>query len=417
MPKEGKDKVRVPRPSPPFLVNMSAVPAFEFPAPNWLQSVHLTWQPIIGRDQRPIGMRLRIVPGAAAASATAEALLASVLNGFVAGDDAAFPQGLVLLAAEEVAMDGSLLHWRPPRNVMLEVAAERLAGEAQLQMATELQRQGVRLALNATSAPAPSRLPLRFQYVVQPASSTTDAASRSGLLMTGIPSRAAVQDAFARGAHALIGWPLEEPVREAPGALQPAQKAVLELIRLLQAEADPRALERAFAADPVLAYLLLTLANSPAFRRGQPIGSVTQAITLLGYRRLLKWLVLLLVIASKGSRALPQSYVAVTRGFFMENLAEAQRKLSLREDCFVTGAFSLLASITGIDAERLLKEVELPPTIVQAVLHGEGPAGSLLKLARALENERTPAEEGELGAINASLLRALAAADALQNLV
>jgi len=101
----------------------------------------------------------------------------------------------------------------------------------------------------------------------------------------------------------------------------------------------------------------------------------------------------------------------------MENLAEAQRKLSLREDCFVTGAFSLLASITGIDAERLLKEVELPPTIVQAVLYGEGPAGSLLKLARALENERTPAEEGELGAINASLLRALAAADALQNLV
>jgi EAL and modified HD-GYP domain-containing signal transduction protein len=396
---------------------MSAVPAVALPEPSCLQLVDLNWQPIIGRDQRPIGVRLNIVRGAAAGDVPAVELLAGVLNGFVAADDVAFPHGLVLLAAQGLPLDASLANWRPPRNVMLEVAADSLADAQQLQVAADLQRHGVRLVLNAAMAMPPSRLPLRFQYVVQPATTTTDPVAGSGVLATGAGSRDAVQAAFVRGAHAMIGWPLEEPVPEAPGTLQPAQKTVLELIRLLRADADAKVLERAFDADPVLAYLLLTLANSPAFRRGHPISSIAQAITLLGYRRLQKWLVLLLVIASKGSRALPQIYVAVARGFFMENLAEARRDLTLRDDCFVAGAFSLLGRITGIELEQLLEEVQLPPTIVQAVLHGEGPAGQLLALARALEGGQARPAMSEAGVVNTSLLRALAGADALQNLV
>lgn len=393
---------------------MSAVPAVALPEQDCLHLLEVNWQPIIGRDQRPIGVRLNIVPAAAGAVPAAD-LLASVLNGFVA-DDVGFPHGLVLLAAQGVPLDASLANWRPPRNVMLEVAAESLADAQQLQATTDLQRHGVRLVLNAHTTRPPSRLPLRFQYVVQPATAATDALAGSGVLVTGANSREAVQAAFGSGAHAIIGWPLDEPPPEAPGTLQPAQKAVLELIRLLQADADAQVLERAFDADPVLAYLLLTLANSPAFRRGHPISSVTQAITLLGYRRLQKWLVLLLVIASKSSRALPQIHVAVARGFFMENLAEARRELALRDDCFVTGAFSLLGRITGIELEQLLDDVNLPPAIARAVLHGEGPAGALLTLARALEAEQPRPATGEAGAASA-LLRALAAADALQNLV
>jgi EAL and modified HD-GYP domain-containing signal transduction protein len=387
------------------------------PEQDCLPLLSLNWQPMIGRDQRPIGMRLSIVPGAAAGSVPTADLLASVLNGFVAADDVGFPHGLVLLAAPGVPLDASLADWRPPRNVMLEVGSESLADAQQVQVTTDLQRRGVRLVLNAQTAAPPSRPPLPFQYVVQPSTAATDVIAGSGVLVTGAHSREAVQAAFGRGAHAIIGWPLEEPLPHATGTLQPAQKAVLELIRLLQADADAQALERAFDADPVLAYLLLTLANSPAFRRGHPISSVKQAIALLGYRRLQKWLVLLLVVASKGSRALPQIYVAVTRGFFMENLAEAQRNLALRDDCFVTGAFSLLGRITGIELEQLLEDVDLPATIVQAVLHGEGPAGRLLSLARALEGEKPRPAAGDAGPISASLLRALAAADALQNLV
>jgi EAL and modified HD-GYP domain-containing signal transduction protein len=387
------------------------------PAPNWLDALDLGWLPIVGREQRPIGMRVTLGARPGADGVPLAALLDSVLAGFVSDSEVTLPRGLVLLAPHGVPLDASLAVWTPPRNVMLEVPASTLADEAQVKAAAESQRQGVRLVLNAGPTPPRQRLPLSFQYVVAPARPPFDASAGSGVLALGAETRAMAQAAFDAGAHAMVGWPLEEPIPDAPGTLQPVQKAVLELIRLLQTEADTAALDRAFAADPVLTYLLLTLANSPAFRRGKPIGSVLQAITLLGYKRLLKWLVLLLVIASKGSRALPQIYAAVTRGFFIENMAEAARDAELRDDGFVTGAFSLLTLITGIDAERLFNEITLPETIVRAITRGDGPAGPLLTLARALEspNPHSPTSAPETN--NRALLKALACADALQSLV
>lgn len=391
------------------------------PRPDWLHAMSLRWSLIVARDRRPIGVRLTISPAEGASAAPAAELLASVLDGFVADGIATFPRGLVILAPQDVHIDDSLQHWSAPRNVLLEVPGTALTDSAQLGILAALQRHGARLVLNVGGAQPPATAHLSFQYVVTPATATVTSRAGSGVLVAGVRTLDQVQAAFANGAHAMIGWPLDEPVPEAPGSLQPVQKAVLELIRLLQTEADTADLERAFEADPVLTYLLLTLANSPAFRRGSAIGSVTQAITLLGYKRLLKWLVLLLVIASKGSKALPQIYAAVTRGFFMENAAEARGQRALRDDCFVTGAFSLLARITGIDADRLFKEVALPESVVQAVTAGDGPVAPLLASARARESDGarpgTADADSDLAVNNAALLQALACADALQSMV
>jgi EAL and modified HD-GYP domain-containing signal transduction protein len=398
---------------------MSAVPVTPppYPAARWLSGLDLRWHPIVGREQRPIGMHLSLNALAAAAGAPLVEILNSVLEGFVADGDTAFPRGLVVLAPRGVALDNSLAEWLPPRNVMLEVPSAVLFDERQVRVAADLQRQGVRLVLKADPPPGPGPFPLSFQYMVSPVWLSIATAAGSGVLVTGAQTRGQVLAAFDSGAHAMIGWPLEEPLPDAPGTLKPAQKAVLELIRLLQAEADSAHLERAFAADPVLNYLLLTLANSPAFRRGKPIASISHAIALLGYKRLLKWLVLLLVIASKGSRALPQIFAAVTRGFFIENLAEATGNTAVREDAFVVGAFSLLARITGIEPAQLFREVTLPDSIEQALLHGAGPVAPLLELARALESDDAPRAPQDPALVNASLLPARACADALQSLV
>jgi len=387
------------------------------PTPYVLEACELRWRPIVGRQQRPIGMHLSIRPARTPADAALAEVLNGVLDGFLGSGESTLPHGLVLLAPRGLPLDASLAQWLPPRNVMLEVPAATLVDARQVQAAADLQRQGVRLVLNAPPPLQPGQLPLSFQYVVSPAGHSAAVAAGSGLLIAGAASRDEVQAAFAAGAHAMIGWPLHEPVPNAPGTLQPVQKAVLELIRLLQAEAEATDLERAFAADPALNYLLLTLANSPAFRTGRPIGSVMQAITLLGYKRLLKWLVLLLVIASKGSRALPQIYAAVTRGFFIENMAAAAGHVALRDEGFVTGAFSLLPQITGIEAERLFGDVVLPETTLRAITRGEGPAAPLLALAQALEGDRPLPGPSPRGQINTALLQALSCADALQSLV
>jgi EAL and modified HD-GYP domain-containing signal transduction protein len=333
----------------------------------------------------------------------------------------------VVLAPLDLPLDDSLARWVAPRNVLLEVGQQALADPAGLKLLLEVQRHGVRLVLRVTDRAAlvRERLPL-FQYIATDAAACQQPAPRESALFALHPqSRSAVAGAFANGAHAVVGWPLAEAAVDATGQLQPQQRAVLELIRLVQSDADGKALERAFKAEPVLSYMLLTLANSPAFVRGTPIASIGQAISLLGYQRLVKWLVLLMVVAAKSSKALPFIYTAVARGFFMENLAAvAGAQGNARDECFVTGAFSLLDKITGRSLAQLFDEVPLPSAIAAALIDASGPYAAHLGLARALETadpETADSLSAELNLpraeINRALLQALAATDALQSAV
>jgi len=400
--------------------------AAALPTAASLDGVALRWSPVVGRDERPIGFRLDIAglaPGASLA-----ALLDAVLAGFT--DEASgMPHGLVLLAAPDRAPDESLGYWGAPRNVLLELDARALdAAEARERVALA-QKHGVRLALRVPGAewPAADRL-APFQYLVAPAGHAAGKPPRDiALLTAGAGTRAAVQAAFAAGANGVIGWPSEPPAGK--DELRPQQRALLNLIRLVQSDADTGDIEREFKRDPMLAYMLLTLANSPAFMRTQPIASLSHAIQLLGYQRLVKWLVLLLVIASKDSKALPAIYGAVLRGLLLENCATAaSASHTVRDQCFVVGAFSLLDRITGRSLARLTDEVPLPAPISAALNGAGGPYAAWLDLARAVEDEGAPHGARRIaaaaaplklsvGAVNAALLKALATNDALQTLV
>jgi EAL and modified HD-GYP domain-containing signal transduction protein len=236
-----------------------------------------------------------------------------------------------------------------------------------------------------------------------------------------------VQAAFAAGANGVIGWPADPPTDG--GELRPQQRALLNLIRLVQSDADTGDIEKEFKRDPMLAYMLLTLANSPAFMRTSPIASLSHAIQLLGYQRLVKWLVLLLVIASKDGKALPAIYGAVLRGLLLENCATAAgASHTVRDQCFVVGAFSLLDRITGRSLARLTDEVPLPDAVSAALIGAGGPYAAWLELARAVEDDGEPNGSQRVaaaaaplklapGAVNVALLKALATNDALQTLV
>ncbi|MCS7102037.1 MAG: HDOD domain-containing protein [Burkholderiaceae bacterium] len=385
------------------------------------------WAPVVARDLRAVGFRIALRTAARGRpDVPLAALLDSVLNGFRASEATGFPHGLVVLAPLDLPLDESLAHWRAPRNVLLEIGQQEAEHPERLRLLLEVQRHGVRLALRlaAEPAPPPERLPL-FQYVVLPAERAARAPRGAAVLALDPCSRAAAAETFAAGAHAVVGWPLQEPAVDANGQLQPLQKSVLELIRLVQSDADGPALERAFKAEPVLSYMLLTLANSPAFARTSPIASIQQAVGLLGYQRLLKWLVLLLVVASKHSRALPYIYTAVARGFFMEHLAAARgAPAALRDEGFVVGAFSLLDKITGRSLAQLFADLTLPAPVAAALLDDEGPHAPHLRLARALQavdggSDAAAEAAADLprAAVNRALLQALAAADALHSAV
>ncbi len=392
--------------------------------PRHLDAVAPGWTAIVARDARPIGFRLALRRAPGVESPPLATLLERVLAGFVADGGTSFPHGLVLLAPLDFGIDASLAVLRAPRNVLLEVGQSDLADAERMRLLFDAQRNGVRLALRVEdrAALARDRLPL-FQYVVADITRYGRPSKDVALLALGVTTRAQAEAALLAGAHAIVGWPLADVPPRLPGPVQPTHRAVLELIRLVQSDADIAELERAFRAEPVLAYLLLTLANSPAFIRATPVASIGQAIALLGYKRLVKWLVLLMVIASKEAKALPQIYTAVARGFCMENLAAAAGAApDVRDDCFVVGVFSLLDKITGQSVAQLFDDMPLPQAVRDALRERTGPYAAYLALALALEEGghlrgHTAALGVSHAQVNTALLQALAATDALQSVV
>jgi EAL and modified HD-GYP domain-containing signal transduction protein len=314
--------------------------------------------------------------------------------------------------------------WKAPRNVFLEVGQAELDDAERVRLLFEAQRHGVRMALRLDGTPAPDQHRLQlFQYVIAGPGMVLPRLA-AGTVLSADPACAADADAaFARGAHAVLGWPVLAPVEAR--ALEPLQRSVLDMIRLAQSDADLPVLERGFRADPILAFMLLTLANSPAFVRVKKISSLTQAIMVLGYARLVKWLVLMLVIASKDGRSVPIIYTAVVRGFLIEQAAAASgQSREAQDDGFMVGAFSLLQVICGQTAEQLFAQVELPDPIRAALIDGTGPHGPALALARAFETHDEKAIRAACAtmgltwaAANATLLHALSATDALQGVV
>ncbi len=392
------------------------------PEPIALDSIALHWQVLVGRDHRPSGVRLELRDRGPSAAVPLSALLDGVVRGFAGTDEAPpFPHGLVLLAPTTGAMDTAMAQWSAPRNVLLEVPACDLQDEARVRILFESRRQGVRQALRLQDELVSRERLQFFPYLVAPSS----AAQWAGIPVLAVDSAspAQVQAAIAAGAHAMVGWPLGEPLTRRERELSPSQRAIFTLVRLIQADAEIRALEKVFEAEPLLAYMLLTLANSVAFRRGAPTASLRQAVTSVGYQRLVKWLVLILTVSTKDQRIAPLIFTTLIRGYAMENLwlgSGGDRELA--DECFIVGAFSLLDIISGQPLAELMGAAGLPQDVTDALVSGTGPYAPYLQLVCAMESLASPCEMPQIPAldpdtINKSLLRAISAADAMLALI
>lgn len=387
-----------------------------------LDHLRLGWRPLVGRDRRVLGVRIEIsvTPG------TAEASSAATLGAVIAAlaDQTTSPsRGIVVLAPTPLSLTADLQtigQWKSKANVMLEVDADALTVR-QLSLIEASQQDGQRFVLRSSSQPLPREAHRLFAAVIDaPVKGKHDGVPP--LWVRDVHTRSDVEAAMTYGAQATIGWPLDEPMVEPSAGLEPTRRAVLDIVRLIQGDADVIALERAFKSEPSLALMLLSVINSPAFAptsaQNAPITSLRHAILVLGYKRLVRWLVLLLGVSSASTRSMPLVYMAVQRGFFLEALASQVG--GVRDDLFVVGAFSLLQQITGHSHERLFASAALPRPVLDAVRAHQGVYGVYLALAEVIErgdaigSERAGQLVGvSMGQINAALLSSLAAADAI----
>jgi len=393
-----------------------------------LGQVAFGYSPFIDRNRAVSATRLTVFPLKTDSAPDAAQLLHAV-GGVWPADGARVSLNV---AGESLLQD--LMQAQPAPNVMVEIPAFMACDPANTASIVSLHANGNSLLLKGRPL---SELPREvlpcFKYsIIDLADDRRADGSKPPPGVTrniphvqaGVRSITEMEHAFARGAEAVLGWPIVDAIQAGNAkarAGQPDMQTMVQLIRQVDAEEPIEKLENTLKRDPQLAFKLMRYINSPAFGLRVEISSFRHAIMMLGYKRLKRWVALLLATASKDVNLKPVMFAAVRRGLLMEELGRESSDEEMRSEMFICGVFSLLDRMFQQPFKELLANIPVPERVFQALAEETGPFQPYVNMVRAIENESlfdfrecADALMTSVSEINRAQLRALMAASQLE---
>jgi len=393
-----------------------------------LGQVAFGYSPFIDRNRAVSATRLTVFPLKTDSSPDAAQLLHAV-GGVWPADGARVSLNV---ASESLLQD--LMKAQPAPNVMVEIPAFMACDPANTESIVSLHANGNSLMLKGRPL---SELPREvlpcFKYsIIDLADDRRADGSKPPPGVTrniphvqaGVRTITEMEHAFARGAEAVLGWPIDDAIQAGNAkarAGQPDMQTMVQLIRQVDAEEPIEKLENTLKRDPQLAFKLMRYINSPAFGLRVEISSFRHAIMMLGYKRLKRWVALLLATASKDVNLKPVMFAAVRRGVLMEELGREIGDEEMRSEMFICGVFSLLDRMFQQPFKELLANIPVPERVFQALAEESGPFQPYVNMVRAIENESlfdfrecADALMTSVSEINRAQLRALMAASQLE---
>jgi EAL and modified HD-GYP domain-containing signal transduction protein len=391
-----------------------------------LNQVTLGYSPLIDRSHAVSATRLTVFPLQRNLVLDAGLLLSAVSEVWPPNG----PKVSLNVVSESLLAD--LIKSRPSTNVMIEIPSFMASDPANLEAIKAIHANGNALMLKGRPA---SELPREvlpcFKYSIIDLADDRRAkfgnAVPAGVtrsiqyVQSGVHSVADMEESFARGAAAVLGWPIDDAIT--PETANESMKAqadltvILQLIQQVDSEESIEKMENTLKRDPALAFKLIKLINSAAFGMSVEISSLRHAIMLLGFKRFKRWLAVLLATASKDASLKPMMFAAVRRGLLMEELVRSSGDEEMRGEMFICGVFSLLDRMFKQTFEQLLSSIPVPARVSQALVDNTGPFQPYLELVNALEagsafDMKASAESLMMGVqeINRALLRALTSA-------
>lgn len=171
-------------------------------------------------------------------------------------------------------------------------------------------------------------------------------------------------------------------------AISPNHVLLLELSARTSREENVDTIEAIFKKNPDLSFGLLNLVNSAFFHVSEHITSIRQAIALLGYQNLHKWVALMLfTINHSDPSSNPLLDRALIRARTMEFAAAGKSDKVQGDAAYMTGIFSLVPTLFGLSLEKILEKVNFPDNIKDALLKRSGKLGLLLDAVEELEKK------------------------------
>jgi c-di-GMP phosphodiesterase len=158
------------------------------------------------------------------------------------------------------------------------------------------------------------------------------------------------------------------------------------LAELNSPDADFDSLDRLIGRDVGLSYRFLRYINSAFFSLPHKVGSVRQALVLLGISAVKKWATPL-AMADIDDKPNELVVTALVRAKMCE-LAAASRPAREREEFFTTGMFSVVDALLDSPMDVVLASLPLSNAIKDALNHNLGPKGVVLKAVLGYEQAR-----------------------------
>jgi c-di-GMP phosphodiesterase len=323
-------------------------------------------------------------PGAGATSARASAR--ALLEAFTEVDlDLVAPHHpAYLTVAPALLLRLDLLPVAPDRVVLQLAASATPHAEVEAALARLAGLGYVFAALDPVSPSAIEGLPgiglVRLDVqdlTVSAATERVEPFVRAGLRVhaVGVDSLELFEACVAAGCSAFQGAFRALPTMAQPTAVEPG--ALASAGELLARDLDFARLEALITRDLGLSYRLLRYANSAFFSRRREIGTVREAMVLLGERMTRRWA--LVVALAGGGSPRPDELLtdALVRARTMELLAADTPGLNA-DHAFTVGLFSMLPSLVNRPMEQALDGLGLPPDLESALLDGRPPYGALL---------------------------------------
>jgi len=196
-------------------------------------------------------------------------------------------------------------------------------------------------------------------------------------------------DAMAAGADLFQGFFFAKPQVMATHATPPSTHAVLAVLaRLHDPEADLTELVTLVGTDIALAQKVLQSVNSGFVSLHQRVGSLHQAVVLLGAERL-RQLVTLVMLAGAAGKPPELSRFALIRGEMTAELVVGANgkapSRAERESAFTVGLMSTLDAFTDLPLAEIAARLSLTDRLYDGLVHHQGPCGRALAATLAYE--------------------------------
>ena len=379
--------------------------AAQLPLP-YANQFFLARQPILNRNQRLVAYELLYrnaeVHEARVTNGT-QATAAVIAHASELGMEQVVGDQLAFVNVDTIGLMSDFIRFLPNDKVILEVLESVEPTPDVLTRLRELKQAGFKFALDDVAGESEAVEKLRpLMDVIKvdikqiapgslPALATSLKSPGQKLLAEKVETVEEFRECMDLGFEYFQGYYFARPVILSGKKIAPSQMAIMNLLNLLNQDADQREVERSVKHDPLISLNLLRLVNTPAVGARFRINSVGHALIVLGRRQLQRWLQILLYVKG-GEFDSPLLQMATTRGKTMELMMEKVRpgERIAPDIGFTVGIMSLMDALFSVRMGEILDCVNVLDEVRDALLHRVGEYGDVLHLIELIER----AQEG-----------------------